>query len=250
MESYLPENEYKEFEGRAYVEPQVSLNETNTFIDKLRAAQGTQNEQIKTDTQRLGTDVPSNLGGLLGGEGYFTSRYQTPQTNSAINTLRSAAQASALNKILANEEAMWKKRYQDAYRNYQKRSWNKSNPTTPTNPTPTTPLDIDTNDNPDQTKVSIYEGDTTPSGPLTMDYKDPSGNWWILNQPTSRDVFNTTNKLHLVEEQKTGNVVNKNGVDYMYIDNIPNTAAGWYNVTRSAGPGTYSPRYYSTAQGD
>lgn len=250
MESYLPENEYKEFEGRAYVEPQVSLNETNTFIDNLRSAQGTQNEQIKTDTQRLGTDVTSNLGGLIGGEGYFTSRYQTPQTNSAINTLRSAAQASALNKALANEEAMWKKRYQDAYRNYQKRSWNRSNPTTPTNPSGGNGLELDTNNNQNQTKVSLYNGDTNPSSPLTTDYKDPSGNWWILSQPTSRDVFNTANMLPLVNEQKTGTIINRNGKDYMYVDNIPNTAAGWYNVTRSAGPGTYSPRYYSTAQGD
>lgn len=127
MESYLPENEYKEFEGRVYANPQVSVDETNTFIDKLRSAQGNQNQEIFQQTQRLGTDVPSNLGGLLGGNGYFTSRSQTPQTNSSIANLRSTAQASAMNQALANEEAMWKKRYQDAYRAYQKRSWNNQN---------------------------------------------------------------------------------------------------------------------------
>lgn len=126
MESYLPENEYKEFEGRAYVEPQVSLNETNTFIDNLRAAQGKQNEQIKTDTQMLGTNVPSDLGGLTGANSYFSSRYQTPQTNAAVNNLRASAQASALNELLQNEQAMWKKRYQDAYRKYQKAAYDRS----------------------------------------------------------------------------------------------------------------------------
>ena len=32
-----------------------------------------------------------------------------------------AAQAKALNDVLANEQAIWKNRYQQAYRNYQKR---------------------------------------------------------------------------------------------------------------------------------
>lgn len=122
MESYLPENEYKEFEGRAYLNPQVALDETNTFIENLKASQARQNKEIATDTQMLGTDVPSNLGGLIGGEGYFTSRYQTPQTASAVANLRATAQAAALNQVLANEQAAWKKRYQDAYRNYQKRA--------------------------------------------------------------------------------------------------------------------------------
>lgn len=122
MESYLPENEYKEFEGRAYLNPQVALDETNTFIENLKASQARQNKEIATDTQMLGTNVPSNLGGLIGGEGYFTSRYQTPQTASAVANLRATAQAAALNQVLANEQAAWKKRYQDAYRNYQKRA--------------------------------------------------------------------------------------------------------------------------------
>lgn len=118
----LPTNEYKEVEGRYYVNPQISLDESNTFIDNLRTSQGQQNQEIFTDTQRLGTDVPSDLGGLTGAGSYFTSRYQTPQTASNIANLRATAQASALNQVLANEEAMWKKRYNDAYRAYQKRT--------------------------------------------------------------------------------------------------------------------------------
>jgi hypothetical protein len=110
----LPENEYTEFENRDYINPQVSLDEQNAFVDKLRQTQQMNNQQIKTDTYNLGTAVPSNLGGLTGGEGYFTARYQTPQTNTLVNDLRAAAQASAMNQVLENEQAKWKKRYNAA----------------------------------------------------------------------------------------------------------------------------------------
>lgn len=126
MESILPTNEYTEVEGRVYANPQVGIDESNTFIDNLRATQGQQNQEIFTDTQMLGTDVPSDIGGLTGANSYFTSRYQTPMTNAAIGSLRATAQAAALNQVLANEQAIWKKRYQDAYRNYQKRQYNRS----------------------------------------------------------------------------------------------------------------------------
>ena len=125
----LNDNEFTEFEGRNYLNPQIALDESNTFIDNLRATQQTNNQQIQTDTYNLGTEIPSNLGGLTGSESYFSSRYQTPQTNAATESLRAAAQATALNQALSNEEAMWKKRYQDAYRAYQKRAWDKSNTT-------------------------------------------------------------------------------------------------------------------------
>lgn len=124
MESILPTNEYTEVEGRAYLNPQIALDESNTFIDNLRATQGQQTEKIASDTHMLGTDVPSNLGGLIGAGSYFTSRYQTPQTNSAVANLRATAQAAALNQALSNEQEMWKKRYNDAYRAYQKRANN------------------------------------------------------------------------------------------------------------------------------
>lgn len=122
MEQFLPENEYKEVEGRVYLNPQLSVDEGNAFIDNLRAAQAQQNQQIATDTRMLGTDIQSDLGGLVGANSYFTSRYQTPQTNSAVANLRAVAQANALNQALANEQEMWKKRYNDAYRNYQRRA--------------------------------------------------------------------------------------------------------------------------------
>ena len=126
MDNILPTEEFQEVEGRLYSNPQVGVDETNTFIDKLRESQGKQNQEIFTDTQMLGTDVPSNLGGLTGANSYFTSRYQTPQTISNIANLRATAQAQALNEVLANEQAKWKKKYQDAYRNYQKRQYNRA----------------------------------------------------------------------------------------------------------------------------
>ena len=134
----LPTNEYVKIDDRAYVNPQVGLDETNSFIDNLRSTQAQQNKEIITDTRNLGTDIPSNLGGLTGAESYFTSRYQTPQTNAVVANLRAVAQANALNQALQNEQALWKKRYNDAYRNYQKSAYKKAygtNPTNPTNPT-------------------------------------------------------------------------------------------------------------------
>jgi hypothetical protein len=69
--------------------------------------------------------VPSNLGGLGGGEAYFTSRYQTPQVNEMVSTLKSAAQAEALNEVMNNYKGQLQNRYKQAYRAYQKRERNK-----------------------------------------------------------------------------------------------------------------------------
>lgn len=144
MAQILPETEVTEVEGRTYVNPQAALGESDTFIDNLRQTQQANTQQIAQDTANLGTEVPSNLGGLIGGEGYWTSRYQTPQTNATVANLRAAAQAKALNDVLANEQAIWKNRYQQAYRNYQKRMNDKTN--TPQNPSVTTPDNISTGD--------------------------------------------------------------------------------------------------------
>ena len=131
MESILPTSEYKEYEGRAYLNPDAALNESNQFIDNLRSTQGQQNQEIAAQTYNLGTSVPSSQGGLgsnnANGLSYFTSRYQTPQTASAVSDLRATAQAAALNQILEDEQTAWKKRYNDAYRAYQKSAYNKSN---------------------------------------------------------------------------------------------------------------------------
>lgn len=118
---------------RRYVNPQVSLNEQNAFIDNLRNTQGQDTAQIRQDTYNLGTAVPSNLGGLAGGSNYFKSRYQTPQTNSMVSDLRAAAQAQALSTLLSNEIGKAKKRYSDAYRAAKKRANNISGGGNPSN---------------------------------------------------------------------------------------------------------------------
>lgn len=126
----LPSNEATEVEGRVYVDPSLGVTATDNFIEQLRAAQQMNAAQNAASTQALGTDAQSTLGGLGGTTSYWTSRYQTPQTNATVANLRAAAQATALNEALANEKAMWDKRYQEAYRAYQKRAWDKSNTTT------------------------------------------------------------------------------------------------------------------------
>lgn len=126
----LNDNEYTEFEGRKYLNPQIALDESNSFIDNLRNTQKLNNQQIQDQTYNLGSALPSHQGGLgtgLNANSYFTSRYQVPQTNSAIENLRSAAQATALNQVLQNEQEKWKKRYNDAYRKYQKSAYDKAN---------------------------------------------------------------------------------------------------------------------------
>lgn len=120
----LPENEYVEFEDRKYINPQVSLDEQLGFIDNLRATQQANNAEIRQDTYNLGTAVPSNLGGLVSGEGYFTSRYQTPQTNALVADLRATAQAQALSDVLKNEQEKMKQRYQKARQAYNRRNRN------------------------------------------------------------------------------------------------------------------------------
>lgn len=120
----LPDNEFYTFEDRNYINPQVSLNEQNAFVDNLRNVQKTNNDQINMQTYNLGTAVPSSVGGLTGANSYFSSRYQTPQMNSLAANLRATAQAKALNDVLANEQAKMQKRYNDAYHSSQVRGSN------------------------------------------------------------------------------------------------------------------------------
>lgn len=153
MYDILNTDEFVEVDGRRYANPQLTIDESNQFIDNLRSTQQANNQEIQTQTYNLGTAVPSNLGGLTspvtngnGGAGlsYFTSRYQTPQTNATVANLRATAQAAALSQALQNEQEMWKKRYQDAYRKYQKSAYDKSNQ--PTTQNPQTSNDITTED--------------------------------------------------------------------------------------------------------
>lgn len=100
--------------GRWYIRPEVALNEQNAFINNYRNIEAQNNAQIAQQTRALGTQVPSQLGGLVGGGGYFRSRYQTPQTNQIVADLRSQMQGQALQTVLQNELEKAKKKYKDA----------------------------------------------------------------------------------------------------------------------------------------
>lgn len=123
----MNENEFSEFEERYYVSPTVSRDSQLEFIDTLRETQAKNTAQINADTYALGSQLPSNLGGLSGAEDTFVARYQTPQTNQTVANLRLAAQQSALNTALSNLQNAYKKRYDDAVLNYQKRAATTSN---------------------------------------------------------------------------------------------------------------------------
>lgn len=131
----MNENEdYFSFEDRVYLNPTQSRDEQLSFIDTLRETQANNTTQINADTYALGSQLPSSLGGLRGGEETFAARYQRPQTEATIADLRTAAQQSALNQALTNLQSAWKKRYNDAILNYQKRSATPSNTTTGDDP--------------------------------------------------------------------------------------------------------------------
>lgn len=135
-------------DDRRYIKPQVALDESNAFIENLRNTQGQRTQEIAQDTYNLGTAVPSNLGGLGGSGSYFTSRYQTPQTNEVVANLRATAQAQALNDAMNNALAQAKQRYNNAYKAARRRSSGTGYtlPTSPTSPTNPTAGNVDTDD--------------------------------------------------------------------------------------------------------
>lgn len=214
-----------EFEGRRYLNPQVSLDEQNAFIDTLRELQAQDNAQIARQTYNLGTQVPSNLGGLAGGDSYFKSRYQTPQTNKTIADLRSAAQAQALSTILNNEVAKAEKRYKDAYRAANIRGTNKDN----------------TNDDllSNLSKLKIETETTSPESiDISKDVVDDNEVWYDEDTGTYRWRSGDSNRaledLNLSEtitipwmtmpssvgiEPKNGEIRSYNGRDYIFINN-------------------------------
>lgn len=118
----MDSSEYYTYEDRAYIQPTLSSGEQEAFISNLRDIQSQNNQQIAQQTYNLGTRVPSNLGGLGGGEAYFNARYQTPQVNEMVSGLKAAADAQALNDVMSNYQAQLKQKYNNAYRNAQRRA--------------------------------------------------------------------------------------------------------------------------------
>lgn len=117
-DNYLTINE----QGLAEVSPTASRDMQQAFIDAYRQSQAENTAQIGTVAHALGSDLEAPYGGLHGPSDYIKSRYQTPQTESRVAGLRTAAQLSALNQLMANEQAKWEDKYNQAYRDYQKRA--------------------------------------------------------------------------------------------------------------------------------
>lgn len=223
MDNILATDEYKEVDGRQYLDPQVALDESNTFIDNLRSTQDQQNQEIFTDTQMLGTDVPSVEGGLTGGNSYFTSRYQTPMTNATVANLRATAQAQALNQALQNEQEIWKKKYQDAYRNYQKRQYSRAygggsnGGGGDDDGDKKLPYDVNEGDRPstaDEFKESI--GTPIPLTDKSMKYRDAkTGQWFVLTSPKEVDAIAISNSV-AGRNPKDGMTTQVNGKTFRY----------------------------------
>ena len=146
-----------------------------SFVDTLRDTVGKDTAQINAQTQALGTDVPSNLGGLTGSEGYFTQRYQTTPVEAQVNTLKATAQAKALNDLMTNYQNQLQNKYNQAYRSYQKRPRNSggsaggsNNSNGGNSSTWDGDFEEKTSDNEEDNKVGSNSGKTTP--PNIEDY--------------------------------------------------------------------------------
>lgn len=216
--------------GRRYVDPNVSLNEQNAFIQNLRDTQGERNAQIARQTHNLGTDVPSNLGGLNGSEAYFNARYQTPQTNNLVGELKSAAQAQALSTALNNELGKAQKRYNDAYRAAAARSSSSSNNGGGSN------LSINVNGK-DQTLIRQNDENKNRNDYLGFDgtntfYTNSDGSKTYLSNPAAgSDVYIPF--MNGISNYANGTRKEYGGKTYIYIDQAhgaPHAPGDWYIV--------------------
>ena len=205
-------------EDRRYIKPQVGLDESNAFIENLRDTQQANTQEIAQDTYNLGTAVPSNLGGLGGAGTYFTSRYQTPQTNEVIANLRSTAQAQALSEAMSNKLAQAKERYNQAYRKYQQKVRRAALGPTTTTPTttPQTQLPVDTNS-------GDSDGYVDPAG------TDPNTHEGKTIRGVNAAEYAQNQLLFESMKPKSGYTFSKNGKTFIYISD-GSRPTGWYVV--------------------
>lgn len=222
-------------DDRWYIDPNVSLGEQNAFIDNLRSTQAQDNAQIEQQTRALGTQVPSQLGGLVGGGSYFRSRYQTPQTNKTIADLRTAAQSQAMSQVLNNIIAKKQKEYKDAYRAAQERGSNKSNNNNNNtgylyddidgrlkiNTNPTT-----TQDGIDPNEQKVKRGDVTVDDWGTMYFEDWAGRKWKVVRPSGGEAIgiDSQKKGGALGTPEIGDKVTVGGKEYIYTNN------GWFRI--------------------
>lgn len=225
-ETYIGEDE------RRYVSPTLSRDEQLGFIDTLRDIMGRNTAEINTQTERLGTDIPSNLGGLTGADSYFTQRYQTAPLESEVSALKSTAQAKALNDLLKNYESQMKNRAQQSYRRAQRRA----NPSSPNNPS--SPDDPSTND---EGTVDFEDTTRDQSAPLRVEWNedtphlrtivwdgytystDDNGKLYATDDPSYvKGNDNRYHKMTQAQQQRQ----NMTGLEKALVDSIKSGATG------------------------
>lgn len=198
------------YNDRVYVNPDISRDEQMAFVDTLRDLQAQKNAQIATETHNLGTDVEPHLGGLSGSEEYWQSKYQTPQVNAMVADMKAVAQQSALNTALQNYTDALKNRYNQAYRNYQKRANAPKN-----NPTTNGGVEYEDTSDPSET-VGRVEPSFSPMGSGDFGY-------------TSNNLNSNTNSLNISGDLAPSNSLTPNGTVNIQRDKFGNITSLTYN---------------------
>ena len=233
----MNENEYLKVNDRYYVNPQLSVDESEQFLEKLKTAQAEGNARIAQETHNLGTDVPSSMGGLSGSGGVWQQRYQNPQVNSMVADLKATAQAQALNETMSNLLAQKQQQYKEAYRRAYKKA-NAGGPKTD-NPDGEDKLDVTTNGGKKNT-LEVNENQNVGAGFLEpfdngmSHYQDENGNIYTLGE-ISKDDFGSnqlpsTDSLVKSQRPQHGDTKVVNGTTYMYIVNSQsqNPEGSWF----------------------
>lgn len=212
-----------EFEDRFYVSPTVSRDEQLDFIDNYRNVLQNNVQRINTQTHNLGTDVPSNIGGLTGGDVTFETRYVTPQANSAVAELRAKAQDTALTQALKNLETQMNKRYKDAYRNARISEYNKNNSGDGNDGSKLNIEGEGSDGTDDENKVednpNTGEGQLVMTGEGVGSYTRDGQTYTLRDIITPREQIAFNQAVRPFKEYNDGDTASYSGVTFRYIKN-------------------------------
>lgn len=237
----MNENEYLTVNDRYYVNPQLSVDESEQFLETLRNAQKQGNAQIAQETHALGTDVPSSMGGLSGSGGIWEQRYQNPRVDDAVAKLRASMQADALSKTMNNIMNQKQEEYKDAYRAAYKKQLSNSGGGGNNGGNEEEKLEINTNGGNNNTELSVNEnqnigpGFLVPTGDGTAAYEDENGGTVILKE-IPKDDFNKTqlpssDTLIKAQRPQHGDTKVIRGSTYRYIVNSQYPDGAWFIET-------------------
>ena len=225
----MNDKEILEFEDRAYVSPTISRDEQMDFIDNYRNVLQNNVQRINTQTHNLGTDVPSNLGGLTGAEATFESRYVTPQANQAVAELRAKAQGEALTQALNNLKSQMNKRYKDAYRNARIKEYNKGNG----GGSDDDKSKVDIEDNANDQDTTVKGNPNTGEGNLEM-VGDGVGKYtwqgkeYTLHDIQGREKIAFNQAVNPFKKYNNGDTAEWSGETFRYIQNSQYPSGQWF----------------------